>query len=135
MLVFSTSIASNIANSIKAIAVISKISVALRNDIFKAVILSAESQSKKNAIRVIHIALLYSRGFIENTSRIPPINSISAIIPITQVSTSSSAVAIIVDIVTKSKKAKKNLIGLSFRDSSSSSINGFITIPPVNSQF
>ena len=59
-------------------AVSSKKSVAFRNDISNTFMSSVKFQINKNAIPVIHAALLYPLGFVENTSKSPPINNIIA---------------------------------------------------------
>lgn len=60
-------------------AVSSKKSVAFRRDISNIFTSSVKFQISKNAIPVIHAALLYSRGFVENISKTPPINNNNAI--------------------------------------------------------
>ncbi|MCK4800115.1 hypothetical protein KAS31_04015 [Candidatus Parcubacteria bacterium] len=116
---------SNIANNIKAEAVHVSMLVALRNDISKLFKPSMEPKSKANAMPFIQAALLYSRGSIENISNNPPVNNIIANAMQIYILVNTDSIAIMV------KRAKNNLIGLSFRASANSSANFIITPPKI----
>lgn len=86
---------------------------------------SMESRSKANAMPFIQAASLYFRGSVENISNNPPVNNIIANAMQIYILVNTDSIAIM------NKRAKNNLIGLSFRASANSSTNFIITPPKI----